>query len=78
MLFVIVRVSPFSGCQCFMPQRLSLYYISLEFEETSPRAYLKHALNLCCMVLTVIDLEVGSTRISYEAKIQLWGIRKFL
>jgi len=61
-----------------MPQRLSLYYISLEFEETSPRAYLKHALNLCCMVLTVIDLEVGSTRISYEAKIQLWGIRKFL
>jgi len=78
MLFVIVRVSPFSGCQRFMPQRLSLYYISLEFEETSPRAYLKHALNLCCMVLTVIDLEVGSTRISYEAKIQLWGIRKFL
>lgn len=78
MLFVIVRVSPFSGCQRFTPQRLSLYYISLEFEETSPRAYLKHALNLCCMVLTVIDLEVGSTRISYEAKIQLWGIRKFL
>lgn len=30
------------------------------------------------MVLTVIDLEEGSTRISYEAKIQLWGIRKFL